>query len=357
MTATPAAVSLDVSAPASDTARPGRARLEHRPELDGLRGLAVLIVLASHAQVLGVAREGGLAGVSLFFVLSGYLITRLLVAEWESDGRIDLRTFYLRRGLRLFPALGALLVVVVIGYSVGLWESAPADLSVAVPAVILYVGNWVSATGAAFGVLGHTWSLAVEEQFYLAWPVVLGIAVRRLPVRTIGAIAILVAVAITPWRVILLTEGQLGWAFTGTDAHADGLLFGCVIALLGTRLPAAAGMLGVVGVIVTSYAWIGGGGLVVMVPLATIASAIAVAGTPRWLGWQPLAYVGRISYGLYLWHFLFIWSGLPGAVIVIVSFAAAIVSYAIVERPFLRMKDRLTPDGAVVAANGAARRR
>ena len=320
---------------------PGRPRLDHQPELDGLRGIAVLVVLASHAQILSVAREGGLAGVTLFFVLSGYLITRLLVAEWSVRGRVDLRAFYLRRALRLLPALAAVLGVAVAGYSLGLWPSSPADLAVAVPAIVFYIGNWVAATGASFGVLSHTWSLAVEEQFYVVWPVLLILALTRLSPRTLGIAAVLLAVLITPWRLVLLTNGYLGWAFNGTDAHADSLLLGCAIALLGTRLPSILGWLGVLGVVATSIVWIGGGGLVVMVPLATMASALAVAGAPRSLGWKPLAFVGRISYGLYLWHFLFIWSGLPAIVVIAASFAAAIASYAVIERPFLRMKDRL----------------
>jgi peptidoglycan/LPS O-acetylase OafA/YrhL len=323
--------------------RPGR--IAHRPELDGLRGLAVLVVLAAHVPMLGVAREGGLAGVTLFFVLSGYLITRLLVAEWTTTARVDLRSFYLRRALRLFPALAAVLVVVVTGYGLGLWQSNPADLAAAVPAVIFYVGNWVAAMGVPFGVLGHTWSLGVEEQFYLVWPILLILVLSRVSLRTLGTVAVIVAVLITPWRLVLLLNGHLGWAFNGTDAHADGLLLGCAIALLGPRLPSGLGWLGVVGVIATSIVWIGGGGLVVMVPLATIASALAVACAPTALGWKPLAFVGRISYGLYLWHFLFIWSGLAAPVVVLLSFAAAIVSFYVIERPFLRVKDRLRSVG------------
>lgn len=345
-----------VAASVSDR-RERRPRLAHQPELDGLRGIAVLVVLASHAQVLAVGREGGLAGVTLFFVLSGYLITRLLVTEWTTVGRVDLRAFYLRRGLRLFPALAALLVVVLFGYAMGLWSSDHADLGIAVPAVIFYVGNWVAAAGTSFGVLGHTWSLAVEEQFYLVWPLLLMLLLSRMSPRTLAVGAVLLAVLITPWRLMILSSGNLGWAFNGTDAHADGLLLGCAIALLGTKLPAKLGWLGVLALIATSIVWIGGGGLLVMVPLATIASALAVAGTPRALGWRPLAFVGRISYGLYLWHFLFIGSGLPAVVIVAASFAAAIASFYVIERPFLRMKDRLSLVSAVAPPTVNAPRR
>jgi peptidoglycan/LPS O-acetylase OafA/YrhL len=321
-----------------------RPRLSHRPELDGLRGIAVLVVLASHARVLGVAREGGGAGVTLFFVLSGYLITRLLAAEWAATTRLHLQVFYLRRALRLFPALGAVLIAVVAGYGLGLWPANRVDLAIALPAVMLYVGNWVAAAGANFGVLGHTWSLAVEEQFYLVWPLLLVVALPRTSLRSLGILAVLAAVLVTPWRAVLLLNGNLGWAFNGTDAHADGLLLGCAIALLSARLPTILGWLGIGGVVVTSIAWIGGGGLVIMVPLATIASAMALAGAPPMLGWKPLAFVGRISYGLYLWHFLFIWSGFPAIVVIGAAFAAAIASFHLIESPFLRMKDRLAPE-------------
>ena len=330
-----------------------RPRLAHQPELDGLRGIAVLVVLAAHARVTPVAAEGGLAGVTLFFVLSGYLITRLLIAERTTIGRVDLRAFYMRRALRLFPALGALLIVVLVGYAIGLWESNRADLGVAIPAVILYAGNWVAATGASFGVLGHTWSLAVEEQFYLVWPVLLLLLLSRVSLRAVAVGAVLIAVLVTPWRLVLLMNGQLGWAFNGTDTHADALLLGCAIAILGTKLPATLGWLGVLGLIATSIVWIGGGGLLIMVPLATIASALAVAGSPQALGWRPLAFVGTISYGLYLWHFLFIWSGLPAIVVVAASFAAAIASYYVVERPFLRLKDRWGTTSAPMPSGSA----
>ena len=133
--------------------------MKHRPELDGLRGVAVLTVLASHAQVPGFSIEGGLAGVTLFFVLSGYLITALLLAERQSTHRVNLRAFYLRRGLRLFPALAAVLVVVAVGSAVALWPNTGGFAGIAIPAVLLYAGNWAQIAGVALGPLGHTWSL------------------------------------------------------------------------------------------------------------------------------------------------------------------------------------------------------
>jgi peptidoglycan/LPS O-acetylase OafA/YrhL len=316
-------------------------RLAHRSELDGLRGIAVLVVLAAHAGVPGFSSEGGLAGVTLFFVLSGFLITGLLVVERGATGRIDLRSFYIRRGLRLFPALLALLVVVAAGSMIGLWSRAGGDMRTAIPAVLLYVGNWAQVAGVSLGPLGHTWSLAIEEQFYLLWPIGLILALRFAGRRTIAVILVLIAIMVTPWRVDLLLAGDLGHAFAGTDAHADALLLGCAIALLEVRLPAGIGILGAAGVVACAILWGGGGSLVYMIPAATVLSALAVAGPPKLLGWAPLAHIGRISYGLYLWHFLFIWWGLPWPVVITTSVLAAELSYVAVERPFLRLKDRM----------------
>jgi peptidoglycan/LPS O-acetylase OafA/YrhL len=314
--------------------------VNYRPELDGLRAAAVLTVMAAHARVPGLAIEGGSAGVTLFFVLSGYLITTLLLAERSAAGRVDLRNFYVRRGLRLFPALFALLVVVGFGSAFGLWGSAGGDMTIAIPAVLVYVGNWAQVIGIPMGALGHTWSLAIEEQFYLIWPVTLLLALRLGDRRIIGLLTIFAAVLVTPWRVELLLAGSLGQAFAGTDSHADALLMGCAIGLLEIKLPAPAGWLGLLGIVLSGALWSGGGGLVFMLPIATAAAVLAVAGSPEVLGWTPLAHLGRISYGLYLWHFLFIWWDLPWPIVFVLSFIVAEASYAAIERPFLRWKDR-----------------
>ena len=321
---------------------PVNGRLAHRAELDGLRGIAVLAVLAAHAGVPGFSSEGGLAEVTLFFVLSGFLITGLLVAERGAMGRIDLRSFYLRRSLRLFPALFGLLAVVAVGSTIGLWSTAGGDMRTAIPVVLLYLGNWAQVAGLSLGPLGHTWSLAIEEQFYLLWPIGLILALRFAEPRTIGAILVLVAIMVTPWRVDLLLAGDLGHAFAGTDAHADALLLGCALALLEVRLPSGIGALGAAGVVACAMAWGGGGSLVYMVPGATVLSVMAVAGAPKVLGWTPIAYVGRISYGLYLWHFLFIWWGLPWPVVMALSLAVAYSSYRWLETPFLRLKSKVS---------------
>lgn len=316
----------------------------HRPGLDGLRGIAVLIVLASHARIAGFALQGGLAGVTLFFVLSGYLITSLLVAERDGTGRVNLRAFYIRRGLRLLPALFALLAVVSVGYAFDAWPSPPGpvvdNLLVSVVAVAGYVGNW-AILGFNPGVLGHTWSLGVEEQFYFVWPLMLLAGLRLFGPRGVAVVALALAVLVTPWRFVVAGEDNLIRLRVGTDMHADALLFGCALALLRIRASSLVGWAGVGGLVVLAAVWTSGAlGELIFVPLATIASVAALAGCPSLLGGRPLAYVGRISYGLYLWHYLLIWWGWPAPLTIVVSIAVAVVSYERLERPFLRLKDR-----------------
>src|SRR5271157_2250169 len=150
--------------------------MKHRPELDGLRGIAILAVLGAHTGVPGFADGGGGAGVTLFFVLSGYLITSLLLAERGRTGRVDLRAFYVRRALRLFPALAAVLLVVAGLLAIGAMPAtatANTDYRIVFAGVVAYVANWVAVAGQSIGMLGHCWSLAVEEQFYILWPTLL----------------------------------------------------------------------------------------------------------------------------------------------------------------------------------------
>jgi peptidoglycan/LPS O-acetylase OafA/YrhL len=318
--------------------------MRYRPELDGLRGVAIAIVLASHTGLAGFAAEGGVAGVTLFFVLSGFLITSLLSAEFGRHGSVDLGAFYVRRGLRLLPALFVLLTLAAVGYALNAWPSQTAPPIDNVPGILLtvalYVPNWAAMT-LNMGVLGHTWSLGIEEQFYLLWPLALIAGLRFLGPRRVALIAIAVAILVTPWRDYLLEVAPVIRAYAGTDTHADALLLGCALALLQVRAPGYLGWLGLACVAGTGAVWVTGDtGLRFFLPIATIASAVAVAGCPTILAWRPLAYIGRISYGLYLWHFLLIWWGWPAPLVIAGSISIAVASYELLERPFLRLKGR-----------------
>jgi peptidoglycan/LPS O-acetylase OafA/YrhL len=319
--------------------------MKHRPELDGLRGIAILAVLAAHTGIPGFSDGGGGAGVTLFFVLSGYLITSLLLAEREKFGRVDLKAFYIRRALRLFPALAAVLVVVTLLLALRLM---PADAlrdtnyGIVMAGVVAYVANWVAVAGQSIGMLGHTWSLAVEEQFYILWPTLL-LAGLRFGRMKLALIVLLLIFLDTPYRLVLDLNGGFMHVFVGTDSRGDALLFGCVLALLETHWHPALGWLGVAGVVALAVSWPGDPGLgaqILFIPAAAIVSTLAVAGCPALLAWRPLAFIGRISYGLYLWHGLVIWWHLPWPVAVPLCIGIACVSYFVLEQPFLRLKDR-----------------
>ena len=334
-------------------------RLGHRPALDGVRGLAILLVLYDHVRLPGLGAAGP-AGVTVFFCLSGFLITALLLQEHAARTAIDLVAFYRRRALRLLPALVAFLVVMT---AVALALGVPAGKSLAdtVP-VLLYVGNWVRAFGGSLGTVGITWSLAVEEQFYLVWPVVVLALARfgRTPLLVVAALGSLYAVTA---RFVLWDGGAgLDRVYFGSDTQALGLLVGCALALVlhhGRRLPRVPGrLLGVLLAGLLGCAALPGelGRWVVspvLVPLVTagIIYAVATDSAPRWLSSPALVLVGRRSYGMYLWHTLPVLVVLPGLreavpapVAVVLALAATwgltLLSWRYVEQPFLRLKDR-----------------
>ena len=206
-------------------------RLGHRPALDGLRAIAVLVVMAHHGYVLGF--RGGSIGVDIFFVLSGFLITSLLLEEWDRTEGISFGKFYLRRVLRLLPALLLLLFFVEV-YALGvlrgprLWEMQKAIL-----AVLFYASNWFSiARPDGLGPLSHAWSLSIEEQFYLLWPPLLFLLLRsRLRMSLIAAVIVLLAGAAAVHRAFVWTGPESLWRiYNGLDTRIDELLAGCGLA-------------------------------------------------------------------------------------------------------------------------------
>jgi len=312
-----------------------RGEMGYLPGLDGIRALAVLAVLLYHAD-LGWIR-GGFLGVDVFFVLSGFLITSLILEELDRSDRVDFRRFYIGRARRLLPAL--LLMLLVVGTVVALWyrdaayQFARDSLSSA-----LYVNNWwyiatdlsyFEATGRP-PLLTHLWSLAVEEQFYLVWPVIAFLAYRLFRRRGVAVVALVLALASTAWMIAMsMSQGFPDFAdpsraYFGTDSHAMGLLIGAALAtmwrpgrLRAVITPVARALITAIGVLaliailgffifVGEYtAWMYRGGFLALALI--VAALIAAASHPasslgRYLGTQPWKYLGQRSYGLYLWH-------------------------------------------------------
>jgi len=335
-----------------------------RADIEGLRGIAVLLVVLFHAGI--PVLRGGFIGVDVFFVLSGYLITGLLAAEIETKGKLDLVRFYGRRARRLLPASALMLFVTVLA---GLSLLAPQELLTlarTAAATALYASNvffaWNEADYFAAGVetnpLLHTWSLAVEEQFYLVWPLLLmaGLQWRRSPKRLFGLMAALTAGSFV--LSIWLTAHSANWAFYGSPARAWEFGLGGLAAMVPKGRVrwtaagiAAMGWLGLAGILV-SAAWItrqiGFPGWIAIVPclgtaIALIAGAEASGeGVGRLLGTWPLQLFGKLSYSWYLWHWPMLvfagaiapWIGFGGRLLtVLAALGVAAIAHRLVENP------------------------
>lgn len=269
-----------------------RRRAVRTPGLDAIRGATIILVLAGHTGIGDLDR----AGVTLFFVLSGYLITSLLMAERERTGRVSLRAFYRRRVARLAPPL------VLVAATGGIVSFAIGDSDT-------LTGSWVSLTYVSnlllpwfdMGLMKHTWSLAVEEQFYLLWP--FGLILLRRPILVLGAVVLLV------WLLRAVTP-LVGDVEFRTDLRIDAAALGALAALLRWRLPGWAGLVAVALIVAMSAPGWGdrGAGYTLVAAL----SVVAVAGSMPWRAVPVLGGLGRISYGVYLWHYpLFAWLGWP----------------------------------------------
>jgi peptidoglycan/LPS O-acetylase OafA/YrhL len=302
------------------------------PGLDGLRALAVLAVIAYHLE-LGWA-QGGLLGVGVFFTLSGYLITDLLLGQREAVGHLRLGNFWLRRARRLLPALFLMLVVVVAWVTLLDRSQLPA-LRGDVVAAAVYMSNWWNIVREAsyfarFGPpppLDHLWSLAIEEQFYLVWPFLLWLGLRYSRGRYRLAGLTLVAAALSATVMALLYQPGVDptRVYEGTDTRAFGLLVGAALAMVwpSRRLRADLTLrrrllldgAGVVGLVVIALliwrtdqysAFLYRGGIVLL-SVATVSVVAVLAHPASWLGpalgWRPLRWIGVRSYGIYLWHF------------------------------------------------------
>lgn len=266
-------------------------RLGYRPGLDGLRAVAVAGVVWVHLFP-GPLLEAGNVGVTLFFVLSGFLITRLLLDEIDERGRIDMRSFYQRRGRRLLPAVAPVLIV---GLAVNQWTGSP--LKVPVMGLLVYSTNWLIVEGHNQGAFGHFWSLAVEEQFYLAWPLLIAAAGHR---QLVAKIAVVAAVAVLAMR--LSTDGT-ALRYHATHLRADALMIGAVAGCLAVRRPTRGMVIAAAAVLVVACSgqvahltmtW----GLTVV----ALASLVLVEAALKWSPPAAVVWFGRMSYAIYLWN-------------------------------------------------------
>ena len=304
----------------------------YMPGLDGLRALAVLAVIAYHLHLPWA--PGGLLGVCIFFVLSGYLITDILVAQWQFSGGLNLKEFWLGRARRLLPALFVMLAGVMVWISLGdpgrlssLWND--------VIAAIFYTSNWwlifhQVSYFASFGPpspLGHLWSLAIEEQFYLIWPLLLGLGLRCISRRgrLVGLIMALALTSAAVMAVIYQPGLDPSRVYYGTDTRAFALLTGAALALVWPsrqlsadlaprrrRLLDAAGGAALLAVLLMIWqsnqyqAFLYYGGLLLFSIISAVLVAVLAHPASR-LGkifsLQPLRWLGVCSYGIYLWHY------------------------------------------------------
>jgi peptidoglycan/LPS O-acetylase OafA/YrhL len=398
-------------APPAYAPRPSATGKERINALDGLRAVALLIIMGYHFGVGWL--QGGFFSLDIFYVLSGYLITGLLVSEYRKRSAIKLSAFWLRRARRLLPALLIVLVAVTLLVR---FVSAPdlyIDFRMSALSALFYFSNWWQiaassnyfvATGAV-SPLTHTWSLAVEEQFYLVWPLVV-LAVMTLSRTFVRGIRVLLVVSVvgalaSALEMALLYHPTVNTTrlYFGTDTHAQSILIGSILACAmtmvqmrrgnegmaptarstaGRSLLVTVGLGGFAGTLILTNTLVGtsaidyrGGFMLSALSAAAIivgAVCVPTGVIARGLSLRPLMWLGTISYGAYLWHYpVFIYintdqTGLHGlwlmALRFVCTFALAALSYYLVERPvmygtFWRSIKAITPSIALTVATVA----
>lgn len=349
------------------------------PSLDGLRTIAVGMVIAFH---LSVPRMGlGFAGVDVFFVLSGYLITAGLLRDTIKHGRPQFAKFWQRRFRRLLPAATLILLLVLIyaTFFMPLFRKAAASWDIFW--TVLYLGNWrfmgansYFASDGTPSLLLHMWSLAVEEQFYFFWPVLIGLIAylaakfggrRSRVVAIIGVVCALLIVISAVLLMMLYDPAAPDRAYMGTDTKAFEPLMGALLAIAMTnaavrtfffrhhRIIAAVGIVAAVAVLPflagPSAFYFHGGAVILSIGVTLLIGALVVSPPTMlsgFLAWGPMAYLGQISYGLYLWHWPWsVWLDvahqeefrmLRAPVALALTLICAVLSYHFVEEPIRR---------------------
>ena len=364
-----------------DAPRQG-ATLAYLPALDGMRGVAMLGIMGVHAGVYLTA--GGFFLLDSFFALSGFLITSLLIVEWRKRGTIKLGAFWARRARRLLPALFFMLIGVSVIYGVFVPAGTYPTLRGDALSALFYFANWhyIASGSNYFHMTGltspliHTWSLAVEEQFYLVWPLVfLGVMKLTRSLRVLLVVAVVGALASAIEMALLFNPTNINRLYFGTDTHAQSVLVGATLAI-GLRLWAESRRkgdeqdwqartpwarlvltgIGVLGLAVSvvlyvtvhsddAFAYRGGFLIAALAASAVLLSVSCAQCSPvaRLLSFRPFTFIGRISYGMYLWHFpffIFINEERTGlsrwplfVVRVIPTIGIATLSFYFVERP------------------------
>ena len=376
------------------------ARSRGIPALDGIRAVAIGLVLVEHGGIPGV--PGGFLGVDVFFVLSGFLITSLLLDELGRRGRIALAGFWIRRARRLLPALIVMVLAVVVARTLFPAEATTTLRDDAV-AAFFWVANWAFVAqktdyfsqGSPPSPLQHTWSLGVEEQYYVFWPLLVIAVAAAFGARArwgVFALATVGAAGSAVAAILLASDAEVNRVYFGTDTRVQALLVGAAAAALlvrdwsvlttgGTLIRTrwrrwAAGALSVLGLAMlaalTHYATGSARdfrtGLLIVVALAAVLVVAPVAldqGGPvaRALAWRPLVWLGAISYGVYLWHWpIFLalngertgWSGWRlFALRCAVTVAVAAASWWLLEQPIRRWRPVIVPMLPLAGATAA----
>jgi peptidoglycan/LPS O-acetylase OafA/YrhL len=318
--------------------------IQRIPSLDGLRAISITLVVLSHLVKwkhvsLDVVGSYGTLGVHVFFVLSGYLITSLLLKEYERSSTISLREFYIRRAFRIFPAAFVFLAVVTALY----WRQMH---WYHIAAALFYVANMDISRPWIFG---HLWSLSIEEQFYLLWP----FAVKKWH-RYKTVVLLCVFVGAPVFRAALYAFKVRSGLLGSLPIYADQLAVGCLLAIFAPRLPKVSGYLALAMVFAVIFVpWFPATSparTLFMLFIARPMLHVSIAGLVlhviqvpyRALNWTPVVWLGRISYSVYLWQELFCSNPALhlGYVLVVPTLACACLSYYLVEQPMLRLRER-----------------
>jgi peptidoglycan/LPS O-acetylase OafA/YrhL len=354
------------------------------PSLDGMRALAVMIVFTSHASYFGMNNaEFGMAmsesgfkvparlGVTIFFFLSGYIITTLMRSEFERTGGVSLRNFYLRRIYRIFPPLYTSLAVAALLTWFGLLKDS-VTLE-AVSAQALHLTNYYALLGSRYNFFEGTallWSLAVEEHFYLFFPLLFILLARRMTYKKLAFSLLGLCAAVLAWRFVLyyVLGAQGSWTLVATDARIDSILYGCVMGvwfnpakdkplLKSAGLSIVLLVMGIAALVFSIYYKDPAFKRTIMFSIQGIALmpvfACAIRHPDwlvfRWLNWPPVAALGLVSYTVYLMHAIALktfenlvdsfWVGISLSFLVTIAFSTCM--YLFIEKPLQKKRSAL----------------